>query len=63
MTVTTSALPNSGDNAVIYIELTGSLSKTVPLILSEDGFKLGSVIKKTVYSQDIGDVISMRLSS
>jgi len=50
VTVTTSALPNSGDNAAIYIELTGSLGKSTKKILSEDGFKLGTTVKKTIYS-------------
>lgn len=63
VTVTTSALPNSGDNAAIYIELTGSLGKSTKKMLSEDGFKLGTTVKKTIYSQDIGDLTSIRISS
>jgi len=50
ITVTTSSIPNSGDNAPLYIELTGSEKKSTRKVLSENGFKLGSVTKKTVYS-------------
>jgi len=63
VTVTTSALTNSGDNAPIFIELVGSLGKSSKKILSEDGFKLGSTVKKVVYSHDIGELTSIKLSS
>jgi len=62
-TITTSSLPNSGDSALIYVELSGTEGKTGKMVLSEDGFTLGSVKKINLYSNDIGEITSMRLSS
>jgi len=33
------------------------------MVLSEDGFRIGAVKKITLYSNDIGDILNMRLSS
>jgi hypothetical protein len=48
---------------LIYVELSGSEGKTGKMVLSEDGFHLGSVKKINLYSNDIGEIMSMRLSS
>jgi hypothetical protein len=45
------------------VELTGSEGTTGKMVLSEDGFHIGSTKKINLYSNDIGDIMSMRLSS